>query len=307
MTTNQKIIDGKRIALSIREEVLLQTKELNSFGISPGLAVIQVGDNPSSTIYIANKIKAAQAANIESFVFKLDESTTTKQLKVKIEHLNNRPKINGILVQLPLPPHIDTNEIINSISPVKDVDGLTIENVGKLVTNQPGLVPCTPQGCLILIKSIEPVIKGLNAVVIGRSNIVGRPMSNVLINEDCTVTVVHSQTQHIETICKQADILVVAAGKPNLVNENWVKDGAIIIDVGINKTLSPSGTTKLIGDVNFDSVLNKVRAITPVPGGVGPMTIACLLKNTIKASLIQHNMVINDSSKITKKDKFKNL
>ena len=306
MTLESKIIDGKRIASNIREDIFHQTSMLQQHNIAPGLAVIQVGDNPSSTIYVANKVKAATAANIHSFVFKFEENIHTKQLKIKIEHLNNDPKVNGILVQLPLPSHIDTMEIINTIAPEKDVDGLTIENVGRLVTRQKGLMPCTPQGCLILIKSVEPKIKGLPAVVIGRSNIVGRPMSNLLINEDCTVTMAHSKTQHIEEVCKQADILVVAAGKPKLVNSNWVKDGAIVIDVGINRTTQPA-TTKLLGDVDFDDVLPKVRAITPVPGGVGPMTIACLLKNTVEATMNQRGLMLDTEGHIVKKDKLKSL
>lgn len=306
MTSENKIIDGKIIAANVKKEVFHQTTMLKNLGFTPGLAVVQVGNNPSSTIYVANKIKAATAANIHSFVFKFEEEIHTKQLKMKIEHLNNDPKINGILVQLPLPKHIDAVEIINAIAPEKDVDGLTIENVGKLVTKQDGLVPCTPQGCLNLIKSIEPVIKGLNAVVIGRSNIVGRPMSNLLINENCTVTVTHSQTQHIEEICKQADILIVAAGKPKLVKSNWVKDDAIVIDVGNTISLSDN-ITKITGDVDFDNVLTKVRAITPVPGGVGPMTIAYLLKNTIKATLNQRGLLLDTNGNIVKKDKLKSL
>jgi methylenetetrahydrofolate dehydrogenase (NADP+)/methenyltetrahydrofolate cyclohydrolase len=306
MISENKIIDGKSIAKSIREEISHQANMLKAFNIIPGLAVIQVGHNPSSTIYVRNKVKAATEANINSFVFQFEESTNTEQLKMKIEHLNNDPKVNGILVQLPLPNHIESMEVINTIAPEKDIDGLTIENVGKLVTRQKGLIPCTPQGCLILIKSIEPVIKGLQAVVVGRSNIVGRPMSNLLLNEDCTVTIAHSRTYNIEKICKKADILVIAAGKPKLVKKEWVKDEAIVIDVGINR-ITKFATTKLLGDVDFDNILPKVRAITPVPGGVGPMTIACLLKNTIEATMCQKELMLNKNGVIVKKDNLKSL
>jgi methylenetetrahydrofolate dehydrogenase (NADP+)/methenyltetrahydrofolate cyclohydrolase len=306
MTSENKIIDGKSIAENLRKGISRQTTMLKALNIIPGLAVIQVGHNPSSTIYITNKIKAATETSIHSFVFTFEENTNTKQLKMKIEHLNNDPKINGILVQLPLPSHIDSIEVINAIAPEKDVDGLTTENVGRLVTKQKGLIPCTPQGCLLLIKSTEPVIKGLHAVVIGRSSIVGRPMSNLLVNENCTVTIVHSATRDIEKICKQADILVIAAGKPGLVKKGWVKDGAIVIDVGINR-ITKLDTTKLLGDVDFDNVFPKVRAITPVPGGVGPMTIACLLKNTIEATMNQRGLVFDKNDHIVKKDKLKSL
>jgi methylenetetrahydrofolate dehydrogenase (NADP+)/methenyltetrahydrofolate cyclohydrolase len=300
MISENKIIDGKSIAKNIREEILHQANMLKAFNTIPGLAVIQVGHNPSSTIYVRNKVKAATEANIHSFVFQFEESTNTEQLKMKIEYLNNDPRVNGILVQLPLPKHIESMEVINTIAPEKDIDGLTIENVGKLVTQQKGLIPCTPQGCLILIKSIEPVIKGLEAVVVGRSNIVGRPMSNLLLNEDCTVTIAHSRTHNIEKICKKADILVIAAGKPKLVKKEWVKDEAIVIDVGINR-ITKFATTKLSGDVDFDNILPKVRAITPVPGGVGPMTIACLLKNTIEATMRQKELMFNKNGDIVKK------
>lgn len=285
------IIDGKKVASSIYQEISQDLTMLKEFNIVPGLAVVQVGNDPSSTIYVNNKVKAAESLGMHSFVYNLDEHCTTKHLAVKIEHLNNDPKINGILVQLPLPEHVDPIEIINTISPSKDVDGLTVENVGKLVTNQDCLVPCTPQGCLHLIKSITQDLSGLRAVVIGRSNIVGRPMANLLINENCTVTTIHSHSKNIKDICKEADILVVAAGSPRLVDESWVKEDAIVIDVGITRS---NNSKKLNGDVNFDSVKNKARAITPVPGGVGPMTIACLLKNTLKATLEQRGLIKKD-------------
>lgn len=297
MENKSKIIDGREIADQIRLQVENDVVMLAEMHITPGLAVVQVGDNPSSTIYVNNKIKAAKSVGIHSFIYKLDEHCTTKHLKVKIEHLNNDPKIHGILVQLPLPASVDTNEIINAIAPEKDVDGLTVQNVGLLVTKQDGFVPCTPQGCLHLLKTMLPNLSGLNAVVIGRSNIVGRPMANVLINEDCTVTVVHSKTKDIEEICRKADILVVAVGSPKFLKASWVKEGAVVIDVGINRDGS---SKKLIGDADFFELLPKVKAITPVPGGVGPMTIACLLKNTVKATLNLRHLV-KIEGKITKK------
>lgn len=298
--TDNKIIDGKSIADNIRAEIATHTKALGAMNVIAGLAVIQVGDNPNSMIYVANKIKAAKEVGIHSFVFKLDEPTTTKHLKVKIEHLNNDPKIHGILVQLPLPSYVNTQEVLNTISPAKDVDGVTTENIGRLVTKQDGLVPCTPQGCLILLKSVIPDLTGLDAVVIGRSNIVGRPMSNILINENCTVTLTHSYTKNIEEICRQADIIVVAIGVPKLIKSSWIKPGAVVIDVGINRI-----NNMLIGDVDFAEILTKVRAITPVPKGVGPMTIACLLKNTIKATMQQRSLVFDKTGAIVRKDKFR--
>ena len=298
--TDNKIIDGKSIADNIRAEIATHTKALGAMNVIAGLAVIQVGDNPNSMIYVANKIKAAKEVGIHSFVFKLDEPTTTKHLIVKIEHLNNDPKIHGILVQLPLPSYVNTQEVLNTISPAKDVDGVTTENIGRLVTKQDGLVPCTPQGCLILLKSVIPDLTGLDAVVIGRSNIVGRPMSNMLINENCTVTLTHSYTKNIEEICRQADIIVVAIGVPKLIKSSWIKPGAVVIDVGINRI-----NNMLIGDVDFAEILTKVRAITPVPKGVGPMTIACLLKNTIKATMQQRSLVFDKTGAIVRKDKFR--
>lgn len=297
---NNKIIDGKAIADNIRAEILAHTKALGAMNVTAGLAVIQVGDNPNSTIYVANKVKAAKEVGIHSFVFKLDEPTTTKHLKVKIEHLNNDPKTHGILVQLPLPSYVDTQEVLNTILPTKDVDGVTTENIGRLVTKQDGLVPCTPQGCLILLKSVIHSLTGLNAVVIGRSNIVGRPMSNILINENCTVTLAHSYTKNLEEICQQADIIVVAVGAPKLVKSSWIKPGAVVIDVGINRI-----NNVLIGDVDLTDVLAKVSAITPVPKGVGPMTIACLLKNTIKATMQQRNLAFDETGAIIRKEKFR--
>lgn len=288
MNHQAHIIDGKKIAQELKNSIRLDVLALEKLHITPGLAVIQIGNNPASTIYVNNKVKAAKELGIHSFVYNLEESCSLKHLTMKIEHLNNDPKVNGILVQLPLPAHIDTNMIINAIAPEKDVDGLTCNNIGKLVTKQEGLVACTPQGCLHLIKTILPELDGLNAVVIGRSNIVGRPMTELLINENCTVTIVHSHSKNIPHLTSQADILVVAVGKAHLIKKEWVKEGAVVIDVGINRV---EGPRKLLGDVDFNDVLPQVKAITPVPGGVGPMTIAYLLQNTIKATLMQRHLV----------------
>ena len=284
-----KIINGRKIAEELLLTVKKETETLAEKNITPGLSVVIVGDDPMSHLYVKRKQETAANVGINSFVHKMPANTTTTQLKSKIIELNNDPKIHGILVQLPLPNHIDSIEIINSIDPKKDVDGFTIENIGRLITEQDGIFPCTPQGCLHLIKSVEPNIKGLNAVVVGRSNIVGRPMSNILMNENCTVTVIHLYTKNPTEIAKKADILVSATGHAGLITEEWVNKNTIVIDVGISK-VNRDGKQKLVGDVDFNNVKDKVRAITPVPGGVGPMTIAYLMKNTLKALSLQLNL-----------------
>jgi len=280
---NSNIIDGKAIAATVIEQVKENLNHIKNKGVEPCLAVIIVGDDPASKIYVARKKQMATKIGIKSLVFEIDKNVTTETIVSKIIQLNNDQSVHGILIQLPLPPHIDATIVINSINPKKDVDGFTIENVGKLVTNQDGLVPCTPQGCLHLIKSVEKNIQGLHSVVIGRSNIVGRPMANLLLHENCTVTTIHSKTINPKEIAKTADILVVATGIPNLIDQEWVKKGCIVIDVGISR-ISENGIEKLVGDVNFEAVQKVARAITPVPGGVGPMTISYLLKNTLKAA-----------------------
>jgi methylenetetrahydrofolate dehydrogenase (NADP+)/methenyltetrahydrofolate cyclohydrolase len=277
------VINGKEVAQDVIKDVHQDVAKLKELGLTPGLAVILVGENPASKIYVNIKKKVAVKAGMNSFVFEMDESVSTEDILSKIHELNKDQNVHGILVQLPLPKHIDSVKIINTIDPKKDVDGFTVENAGKLVTKQDALVPCTPQGCLHLIKHVQPNISGLHAVVIGRSNIVGKPMADLLLHENCSVTTIHSQTQNPEDIAKTADILVVAAGSPNLVDSNWVKEGAIVIDVGISR-VNNKGMESLSGDVDFKSVQPIAGAITPVPGGVGPMTIAYLLKNTIKAS-----------------------
>lgn len=277
------LIDGKEIAQTVIKEVHQDVAKLKELGVTPGLAVILVGENPASKLYVNIKKKVAVKAGMNSFVFEMDESVSTEEVLTKITELNKDQNVHGILVQLPLPKHIDSVKIINTIDPKKDVDGFTVENVGKLVTKQDALFPCTPQGCLHLIKSAQPNIAGMHAVVLGRSNIVGKPMADLLLHENCAVTTIHSKTNHPEDIAKTADILVVAAGKPGLVNAEWVKEGAIVIDVGISR-VNKDDVESLSGDVDFESVQPIAKAITPVPGGVGPMTIAYLLKNTIKAS-----------------------
>ncbi len=276
-----KIIDGKNFAEKLRLKIKSEVADLkNATGKVAGLAVILVGEDPASQVYVRNKAKQTIEVGMNSFEFKYPANIDEKTLINKIEELNNNTEVNGILVQLPLPKHISEDNVIAKISAEKDVDGFNVINRGLLVTgNKKALIPCTPLGSLMLIKDVlGDDISGKNAVVIGRSNIVGKPMSQLLLNEGCTITTCHSKTKNIEEICKQADILVVAVGKPNLVKKNWVKQGAVVIDVGINRV-----ENKLVGDVDFADVFPIASAITPVPGGVGPMTIACLLNNTLQA------------------------
>lgn len=282
-----EIIDGRKIASKITDSLKNEVEKINSIGIQLKLAVIRVGDNPASEIYVSRKVKVAKEIGISADIYNFTRNVKPEELEKKIQTLNQDRSVHGILVQLPLPEHIEVSRIIETIDPLKDVDGFTYTNIGKLITMQDALYPCTPQGCLDLIKSVEPNIKGKNAVVIGRSNIVGRPMSNMLLNEDCTVSVIHLETKNPKTIALDADILVVAAGSPYLVKEDWVKDNVIVIDVGITKVIE-NGKEKIVGDVDFDNVRKKARAITPVPGGVGPMTIAHLMKNIVKAYKLQN-------------------
>lgn len=273
------IIDGKLLAQnikdSLKQELEVIKKKTNK---SPKLTVILVGDFAPSKIYVKNKEKSATEIGIQSEVIRLPQEVSEQELLKKIETLNTDQSVNGILVQLPLPKQINKEKIINAINIGKDVDGFHPYNVGCLSSNTGGVVPCTPLGCLYLIQSVEKNLRGLNAVIIGRSNLNGKPMANLLLKEDCTVTIVHSKTKNIKEICQGADILVAAVGVPNLVKKDWVNKNMIIIDVGINKV-----NDKIVGDVAFDEVKEKVKAITPVPGGVGPMTIACLLKNTVES------------------------
>ena len=278
-------IEGKALAEQLREDVAEGVKALKAaHGITPGLAVVLVGEDPASQVYVRNKVKQTEACGMRSFHHVLEVTTSRDSLISLIEILNNDPEVHGILVQLPLPDHLDSQDVIEAIDPKKDVDGFHTSNVGELWTGGKPFVPCTPLGCLKLLKSIDPDIAGKNAVVIGRSNIVGRPMAALLLNESATVTIAHSKTRDLPALCSQADILVVAVGYPQMVKAEWIKPGAIVLDVGINRTETEDGNTRLVGDVDFDDASRVAGAITPVPGGPGPMTIACLLANTLEAA-----------------------
>lgn len=282
-----KIIDGKAFAANLRQEITKQTAELKKQGIIPGLAVVLVGEDPASQVYVRNKGKQSIEVGFKSVEHKLSEDTSQADLLALIEQLNNDESIHGILVQLPVPEHIDDKAVINAIAPEKDVDGFSQLNVGRLNIGEQSLVPCTPLGCTMLLKDyFGGDLSGKNAVVIGRSNIVGKPMAALLLQESCTVTVAHSRTKNIAEVCQQADIVVAAVGKPEMVKKEWIGQGAVVIDVGINR-IQRDGKNKLVGDVDFADVSQVAAAITPVPGGVGPMTIACLLHNTLTAAKIQ--------------------
>ena len=279
------IIDGKKEAEIIRSELKKEISDLKSkTNKTPILTVILIGEFAPSKIYVKNKERSALEVGINSRIIKYPENVSEKEVLIKIEELNKDKNVSGILVQLPLPKQIKKEKVINAIDPSKDVDGFHPINVGNLSSGYKSIVPCTPLGCLLLIKKVEKSLSGKHAVIIGRSNLNGKPMAQLLLQENCTVTIVHSKTKNLQHECLKADILVAAAGKPNLVRKDWVQDNAIVIDVGINKV-----GEKIVGDVNFDELKEKTKAITPVPGGVGPMTIACLLRNTLecfKARLI---------------------
>ena len=271
------IIDGKKQAEIIRNEIKKEISDLKKkSGKTPSLTVILIGDFAPSLIYVKNKEKSAREVGINSEIIRYPKNVSEKNILKKIEELNKNDEISGILVQLPLPSQISKEKIINAINPSKDVDGFNPINVGNLSSGYDSIVPCTPLGCLLLIKNIESNLAGKHAVIIGRSNLNGKPMAQLLLKENCTVTIVHSKTNDLQNECLKADILVAAVGVPNLIKKDWVKKNAIVIDVGINKV-----GEKVVGDVNFDALKDNVKAITPVPGGVGPMTIACLLKNTL--------------------------
>lgn len=281
------LIDGKKISQQVVEEVATEVSDfIATYDVQPGLVVVLVGDDPASHVYVRNKIKRAAEVGLNSIEHRLPTTCSQQELIDLIEALNIDEKVHGILVQLPLPEHIDEAEILNRINPVKDVDGFHPLNVGSLSSGKPSLVPCTPLGCMIMLKKAHENLSGKNAVVIGRSNIVGKPMAALLLQENCTVTILHSRTKNIEALCVQADIVVVAIGRPEFVSAHWIKPGATVIDVGIN-SIERDGRKKLVGDVDFSSVEEIAGAITPVPGGVGPMTIACLMKNTLTAAKIQ--------------------
>ncbi|MBN67308.1 MAG: bifunctional methylenetetrahydrofolate dehydrogenase/methenyltetrahydrofolate cyclohydrolase FolD [Rickettsiales bacterium] len=287
------LIDGKAFAETVRAKVADGVAHVKSQGLTPGLAVVLVGDNPASEVYVRNKKAKTVEVGMESFAHQLPADTTQESLLNLIAELNDDARVHGILVQLPLPDHIDEHTVINAISPAKDVDGFHVVNTGKLATAQSdALVPCTPLGCLMMLQDhFNQDLSGKHAVIIGRSNIVGKPMAALLLNESCTVTICHSRTQDIKAHTQRADIVVAAVGRPHMVDASWLKDGAVVIDVGINRVDAGEGKTRLVGDVDTDSAMEVASAITPVPGGVGPMTIACLLRNTLQAACTQANLV----------------
>jgi methylenetetrahydrofolate dehydrogenase (NADP+)/methenyltetrahydrofolate cyclohydrolase len=277
-----KIIDGKAFAENLCGQIAAEVGALKPHGI-PGLAVVLVGEDPASAVYVRNKARQTIAAGMNSFEHRLPASLSEDNLIALIGQLNRDHSVHGILVQLPLPPQISADKVLAAIDPTKDVDGFHVVNAGRLATGLPALVPCTPLGCTMLLKSIIPNMRGLKAVVIGRSNIVGKPMAQLLLQQDCTVVMAHSRTRNIAEECRQADILIAAVGRPQMIRGNWIKPGAAVIDVGINRVDGGNGKSKLVGDVAFDEALGIAGYITPVPGGVGPMTIACLLQNTVTA------------------------
>ena len=288
------IIDGKNYASVLRGKLKIAVNDLKEkHKIVPGLAVVLVGNDPASEIYVRNKGIQTKEAGMNSFEYRLPENTSEDDLLAKVEELNTDKSVNGILVQFPVPKHMEQQKIIERIFPSKDVDGLHPVNSGYLASGLKGLVPCTPQGAALLIKDSLPSLSGLHAVIVGRSNLVGKPIAQLLLKENCTVTICHSRTKNLQETCLSADILVAAVGIPELVKGDWVKEGAVVIDVGINRLPAPEkgeGKTKLVGDVDFEGAKNRASSITPVPGGVGPMTIACLLLNTLAATCTQNNI-----------------
>ena len=280
-----RLIDGKQRAAALVAEITGEVERLaRGHGLVPGLAVVLVGTDAASEVYVRNKARQTGAVGMRSFSHALPQDTTQAELLALVDRLNRDPLVHGILVQLPLPAAIDSAVILDAIDPEKDVDGLGQVNVGRVALGQPGLVPCTPLGCLLLLEAELGSLRGLHAVVVGRSNLVGRPMAQLLLNADCTVSIAHIHTRDPAALARQGDILVVATGRQGLVRGDWIKPGATVIDVGITRIMTESGKTRLVGDVVFDEALGIAAAITPVPGGVGPMTIACLLRNTLTAA-----------------------
>lgn len=283
-----KIIDGKAVAAGLRQEIAAAVAQLKArHGLVPGLAVVLVGDNPASQVYVRNKDKAVQEVGMASFPLHLPADTTPAALLNVIAQLNADPKVHGILVQLPLPAGLDADAVLAAVDPAKDVDGFHFVNAGKLASGLPGLVPCTPMGCMLLLRTVLPDVSGQHAVVIGRSNIVGKPVAQLLLQANCTVTIAHSRTRDLPALCRTADIVVAAVGRPEMVRGDWLKPGAVVIDVGINRVALPDGKSRLVGDVAYAEAAAVAAAITPVPGGVGPMTIACLLRNTLQAACLR--------------------
>lgn len=282
------IIDGKAFAANLKEDIARKVDLLkNDNGLTPGLAVVLVGEDPASQVYVRNKNKSTIAAGMNSFEHLMEDDVSEAELIAKVNELNADPSVHGILVQLPLPKHINEAAVIETIAPEKDVDGFHVINSGLLATGGQGMVPCTPLGCIMMLKDKLGNLSGLDAVVVGRSNIVGKPMAQLLLNESCTVTIAHSRTRNLAEVVGRSDIVVAAVGVPELVKGSWIKEGATVIDVGINRIEKEDGKTKLVGDVEFSAASERAGAITPVPGGVGPMTIAVLLKNTVTAACRQ--------------------
>lgn len=296
--TDAKIIDGKAFSETLVTRVAAEAETIKAaIGRAPALAVVLVGEDPASTVYVRNKIERTTKAGMRSIEHRLSKDTDQDTLLALIAEMNADDEVDGILVQLPLPKQIDEDAVINAIAPEKDVDGFHVVNAGLLATGQDALVPCTPYGCLLLLRDHLGSLSGLNAVVVGRSNIVGKPMSQLLLKESCTVTIAHSRTKDLAEVCRRADILVAAVGRPEMITGDYVKEGATVIDVGINRVAAPErgeGKFRLTGDVDYESAAAKASAITPVPGGVGPMTIACLLRNTAVAAARRFNVEIGD-------------
>jgi methylenetetrahydrofolate dehydrogenase (NADP+)/methenyltetrahydrofolate cyclohydrolase len=284
------ILDGKSFAAGLRARVAEAVSAMTAQGVTPGLAVVLVGEDAASQVYVRSKGRATREAGMESYEHRLPADTPAEALLALVAQLNADPAVHGILVQLPLPAHLDAAAVIAAIDPAKDVDGFHISNVGLLATGQKALVPCTPLGCLLLLRGHLGSLAGAEAVVLGRSNIVGKPLAQLLLGADCTVTVAHSRSRDLAGICRRADILVAAVGRPRMVPGDWVKPGATVIDVGINRVPDGQGGSRLVGDVDFASAEAVAGAITPVPGGVGPMTIACLLANTVTAAARLHGL-----------------
>lgn len=295
MTTEAKLIDGKAYAAGLRERVGVAVAKLKAdHNLQPGLAVVLVGEDPASQVYVRNKHKQTLEAGMNSFEHRLDASTSEADVLALVEQLNDDPTVHGILVQLPLPDHIDSEKVINTINPAKDVDGFHVINAGRLATGQDALVACTPVGCVLLAKDAMGDLNGVNAVVVGRSNIVGKPVAQLLLQENCTVTIAHSRTKDLPAVCREADLLIAAVGRPEMIKGDWVKPGACVIDVGINRIEVEGAKARLVGDVDFASAKEVAGSITPVPGGVGPMTIACLLRSTVIAACAQAGVATPD-------------
>lgn len=291
MLHQAKVIDGKAIAADVRKGVAAEVAELVSkHNLKPGLAVVLVGEDPASKVYVKNKAQQTVEVGMNSWEHRLPAETSEADILALVDKLNNDPAVNGILVQLPLPKHVNSNKVLNTIHPDKDVDGFHPVNVGRLSIGERALVPCTPVGSVILAKSVHKDLTGMEAVVIGRSNIVGKPVAQLLLKENCTVTIAHSKTRSLQAVVNRADLLIAAVGIPELVKGDWLKAGCTVIDVGINRITGPDGKGKLVGDCDYASCARVADYITPVPGGVGPMTIACLLQNTVLAAKMQRGI-----------------